>query len=222
MRVAAVAVALVAASACGRIGYDGVSPEETDGPPGVRPIHEYLLRGNLDDERGGPSLQSGGGMVLPDGYRFAANQGLAVTGAMPPRVYTVDLVFSFDVLGDTWRKILDFKQLGTDEGFYTYMTHLQYVVVAGSVFADGARTLTAGTEYQVTLTRDAGGEVVGYVDRVEQLRFDDTGAVAALDTAEIAHFFIDDAATSGMESSGGVVRRIRIWDVPLAVDQIPP
>jgi hypothetical protein len=63
-------------------------------------------------------VPAGGGFVA-DGYHFEANQGLSVTGAVPAEVYTVDLVFSYDAYSG-WHKVLDFKDLATDEGYYTY------------------------------------------------------------------------------------------------------
>lgn len=216
--------ALAAAAACGRVGYDpieGGDDVDVDAPVSVAPIHDYRLEGNLDDVYGGPALWNGGGTFVAGGYQFVPNAGLALTAGMPPEVYTIDFVFAFDTLG-SWRKILDVKGLSTDEGLYTYDDHLQYVVVAGQVFADGATALTAGTTMQVTLTRDAGGVVHGYVDRVPQFMFEDTAGVAALpDASAVAHYFIDDPTTSGNESSGGVVRRIRIWDVALGADALP-
>jgi hypothetical protein len=227
--IARLAAFACAAAACGRIGYDPLDladagDDATDAldAPGLPPIHDYRLQNSYADEYGGPPLMNAGGTLMIDGYQFTPNQGLAVAGALPDRVYTIDLIFSFDTLGN-WRKILDFKGLSTDEGLYTYQDHLQYVVVAGTGFADGATTLTVDTTIQVSLTRDAAGQVVGYVDRVHQFDFPDTGDVAALPgPGDIAHFFIDDPVTSGNESSGGIVRRIRIWDVALTESQLVP
>jgi hypothetical protein len=214
-------------SGCGRIGF-GVEAGpagdagDDDDAPGLVPIHQYHLDGKYDDDFGGPPLIGLGGSFVPGGYQLAPNQGLQLTGAMPGKVYTVDLVFSFDTLGG-WKKILDFKNLGTDEGFYTYDANLQFVVVAGSVFETGAAPLSALTTIQVTLTRNDSDGVAGYVDRVKQFSFIDTAGVAALDpTDSNAYFFKDDAATGGGEASGGTVRRIRIYDVALSAAQIEP
>ncbi len=103
----------------------------------ARPGARILLLDNHDDF-GGPDLVPAGGGFVAGGYQFGPNQGLTVTGAMPEQVYTVDLVFAFDSYATTsWQKILDFKGLTTDEGYYTYGDISQFVVVAGSQFADG-------------------------------------------------------------------------------------
>lgn len=221
-------IAFVLATACGRIDYDPVADsgdgDGIDGPDaaGLLPIHEYHLNNDYLDDYGGPALTPRGGGFVTGGYQFGVNQGLSVAGAMPDSVYTVDVVFSFDTLG-SWRKILDFKDLGTDEGLYTYDDHLQFVVVAGTGFENGTTVVTATTQLQVTLTRDAAGVVVGYVDRAAQFTFTDAGAVATLGgPGALAHFVIDDAATGGGEASGGVVRRIRIYDVALTETQLEP
>ena len=97
---------------------------------------------------------------------------------------------------DGWKKIIDYKDKTTDEGFYTYNPNLQFVVVAGSVFSTGTTTLQPDVTYQATITRDAAGVTTGYIDRVQEWQFTDTAGVATLQgvTAPV-HFFIDDNAT---------------------------
>jgi hypothetical protein len=222
------AIAILVAPACGHVGYDAVgdggdsidTPGDDDAPAGLLPIHEYHFRGNYDDDYGGPPMVGHGGTFVAGGYQFAANAGLSVDGAMPPSVYTVDLVFSFDQI-TSWRKILDYKELATDEGFYTFDDHIQYVVVAGSDFANGTTPVTAGTTMQVTITRDAAGTVTGYLNLGQEFTFTDGADVATLAAAE-AHFFIDDTATGMGEASGGTVRRIRIYDVAVPQADLQP
>ncbi len=235
MRISVASVALVAVAACGRVGYDPVidgAPGDGDAPDDavavdadpLAPQHQYHLRGDYHDDFGGPDLVPAGGGFVAGGYQFGPNQGLTVTGAMPEQVYTVDLVFAFDSYATTsWQKILDFKGLTTDEGYYTYGDISQFVVVAGSQFADGPPGLVGGTTYQMTITRDAAGTVVGYVDRVQVWQFTDTAGVATLlGPGATAAFFIDDTATGMAEAGAGTVRRIRIWDRALAAADLPP
>lgn len=221
--------------ACGRYGYDAIASgddvdaadDDDDAAAGVDArsdglIHDYRLNGDYTDELGGPDLTGLGGTFVAGGYQFAANQGLGVLGAMPDSVYTVDIVFQFDSLAG-WRKILDFKNYATDDGYYTYDDQLQFVVVAGSVFATGPHELAANTQLQSTLTRDATGHVIGYVNRVQAFEFDDTAGVARLEApGAVAHFFVDDTATGGGESAGGIARRIRMYDRALAANELPP
>jgi len=225
---------LVLVTACGRYGYDSLASDDIDaaddgGGDGDADIdgssdgliHDYRLNGDYTDELGGPDLTGLGGTFVAGGYQFAANQGLGVLGAMPDSVYTVDIVFAFDDL-TSWRKILDFKNYTSDDGYYTYDDKLQFVVVAGSVFATGPPRLTASTQVQTTLTRDGSGHVIGYVDHVLQFEFDDTAGVARLEApGAVAHFFVDDTQTGGGESAGGLVRRIRMYDRALAQADLP-
>lgn len=225
---------LLGLTACGRIGYDPATDAGSDDGDGdvdddadvdadpLTPLHQYHLDGDYHDDYGGPDLVPAGGSFVADGYHFEANQGLSVTGAVPAEVYTVDLVFSYDAYSG-WHKVLDYKDLATDEGYYTYDDRSQFVVVAGATFADGPVGLVANTMYQMTITRDAAGVVTGYVDGAQAWTFNDLADVATLGTVGgPAHFFIDDNATGGGESKAGTVRRIRIWDRALAAGEIPP
>jgi len=218
-------IVALSAAACGHVGYDPIDgdPDAEIDAPLSHLIHQYRLEGDYSDDLGGPALIDRGGSLVAGGYRFEANQGLSVLDALPDQVYSVDLVFWFDAV-DGWRKILDYKNLQSDNGFYVYDTALQFVVVAGSVFATGPTSVFSPTAvHQVTITRDATGRVDGYVDLIRQFQFTDTDNVASLDTpGAVVHFFVDDLATSMSESSGGVVRRIRIYDVALAETEIPP
>lgn len=229
MRIPAAALALALWAACGRIGYDpvdaavGEDDALVDADP-LAPLHQYHLRGDYRDDFGGPDLVPAGGSFVAGGYQFGRNQGLALTGAMPDQVYTVDLVFTFDAYSTgAWQKILDYKGLATDEGYYAYNDYSQFVVVAGSQFADGPPGLVGGTQYQMTITRDAAGTVTGYVDRAQVWQFADAAGVATLlAPGATASFFIDDNATGMGEAGTGTVRRIRIWDRALGGAEIPP
>jgi hypothetical protein len=225
---AAASACLVAGAACGRVGFepdrltvDAADEPGTDARPAPPPRHQYAFDFTYADDYGGPDAEPQGGDFDAGGYRFDANLGLKLRDVIPMDVYTIDLVFSFTQLG-SWRKILDFKSLVTDEGLYTFDDRLQFVVVSGASFAMSAPVWIADEPHQVTLTRDATGRVTGYVDRAFGFQFDDTARVAAIDdTGPWVYAFIDDTATSETEASGGVVRRIRIWDVALEPGQIP-
>lgn len=227
---------VVASAACGRIGYDadpdaavgdpdgaidGVVDSDVDADP-FQPKHQYRLQGDYHDDFGGPDLVPAGGALVAGGYQFGANQGLSVSGAMADAVYTVSIDFSFDTL-TSWRKIVDFKGLATDEGFYTFDDKLQFVIVAGVTFETGLPRWLPNVTHRVTLTRDSAGLTIGYVDSDKEWHFSDDAQVATLTgPGAPVHFFIDDNATGMGEASGGVVRRIRIWDQPLSISDLPP
>ena len=232
-------LALLPLTACGRLSFDqeparDAAPRTVDasadaaadgGPSSL--IHQYSLQNSLSDDLGGPDLVSLGGTLTMNGYMFAANEGLSLTNAVPPSVYTVDILFSFDITAN-YNKLLDFKGRTSDAGLYVYNTQLQFVVIpitgcpgndcytsVPSLFADFATV-------QVTLTRDATGLVTGYVARQQVFSFDDSMAVGAFDMAgAVANFFIDDTSTN-TEASPGTANRIRIYSTALSASEIQP
>jgi hypothetical protein len=229
MRRATVLV-IAALTGCGRIDFFVVASSPTiDAPGGTMGdaplshlIHQYSLNNSYADDLNGPSLIGHGGTFDAGGYSFGKNQGLDVANAMPYQVYTVDFLCRFDTLSG-WNKIIDYKLLATDEGFYTLDLNLQFVIVQSSMFATSTQALSTTTQAQLTISRDASGTVNGFIDRVQVWTFNDTGGVAALSApgADVS-FFIDDNVTSQNEATSGEVRRIRIFDAALAAADIPP
>jgi len=211
MRRALALVVMVVVGGCGRLDFDptsrtsdgGIDAAPTDTPGGANPLHRYRLAGDYTDDFGGPDLVPLGGTVATNGYTFAQNQGLRLTGGMPPTVYTVLFDFDFE----------------TDEGFYTYGLALQFVIVQSQTFATSADLFTPNVLRKVAITRDPAKIVQGYVDGNPQISFTDDADVAAL-AGTIANFFIDDTATGMGEASAGLVRSITIWDRALTPAEI--
>jgi hypothetical protein len=115
--------------------------------------------------------------------------------------------FEFDATTG-YRKILDYKNLASDNGVYNLDTDLNYYN-----FSFGpSGSFTAGTFPAVTITRDSStGLVVGYVS------FTDSTSDAVFTAAnKFINFFQDDNVTGGGESSSGVVNRIQIFDGALS------
>ena len=146
---------------------------------------------------------------------------------MPASVYTVDIVFAFDVTTG-YNKLLDFKGQTSDAGLYVYDTQLQFVVVpitgcpGNDCYTSPASLFANLATAQVTITRDATGLITGYVARQQVFAFDDSMTVGTFDMAgAIANFFVDDTVTNN-EASAGVAKRIRIYDTALAASQIAP
>lgn len=179
--------------------------------------HLYLLNGSLADEMGGPALVAHGGTLGVNGYTFGLNQGLSLAGALPTSVYTVDLQFSFDDLGG-WRKIVQFKGDGSDNGIYAYGDHLQFYPQSTS--SDGV--FAAGQLARLTLTRDATGLFSAYVNGTQVLSFNDSVSADATYSESFATgvFFQDDHYTSGYEAGTGVARYLRVYDQALTADQV--
>src|SRR5438270_23815 len=153
-------------------------------------VHGYELAGDLTDSLGGPSLVSQGGTLSAGGYTFAPNQGLSLSnGLTNPGDYTVDLSFSLSTLSG-FRKILDFKNLASDNGLYNLNTALNFFpAVTG---ASGA--FAADQMVRVDLTRDGTTNLVtGYVNGTSQFSFTDSSSNAVFSaTNNIMQFLRDD------------------------------
>ena len=182
--------------------------------------HDYLFQNTLADSLGGPSLTSLGGTVGVGEYTFGAEQGLSLSGALTPAQsadYSIYLNFELDTLTG-FRKILDFKNLASDNGMYNLSTALNYFN-----FSTGPTGAFApGVFAQVVLTRDnTTGLVVGYVNGVQQISFTDNTSDAVFNAANnIINFFQDDNVTTGRESSSGAVSEIRIYDGALTATEV--
>jgi hypothetical protein len=129
-------------------------------------------------------------------------------------VYSIDFSFAFDTV-DGYRRLLDFKDLGSDTGLYVLSSALNFynLVTGDSAFAVQQMA-------RVTVTRDAAGNFTGYVDGVQQISFNDASQLAVFsEPSQVAHFFRDDNVVSG-EHSPGFVDYIRIYDVALSASEV--
>lgn len=181
-------------------------------------IHEYALRGTLNDNQGGPALASMGGNITALGYVFAANQGLTLaSSALTPTNFSIELSFHFDSVGG-YRKIADFHDRNDDSGFYALNNALNFYPVVTASQSD----FTAGTDVHVVLTRDgATNTVVGYVNGQQRFTFNDGSSLAVLTNSESKlTFFADDFATSQGEASGGTANYIRIYNGALTSSEV--
>lgn len=182
------------------------------------PTHLYLLN-DASDSLGGPALTGLGGTFGASaygqtGYSFGANQGLSVSGAVGAAVYTVDFAVELDDVNG-YKRLVDFQNLSSDSGLYNLNSTLDFFPVVNS-----AAAFTAGQPARVTITRDAAGEFIGYVNGVEQIRFADTGNLATFSgPSQIAYFFRDDNAVTN-EAGSGFVDYIRIYDVALSAAEV--
>jgi hypothetical protein len=184
--------------------------------------HIYELNGSLSDSLGGPDLVAAGGTLNPTNYSFAANQGLSLlNGLTDAGDYSVETTFQFSTTSG-FRKILDFKNRTSDNGFYNLSTALNFFPVT----TGPAGALSDNTDAQVVLTRDGGtGLVVGYVNGLPQISFTDSTNLGTFtgdpgSPSQIMQFFKDDFVTGQNEASGGIVDRIRIYNGALTADQV--
>jgi hypothetical protein len=230
---------LVLFGGCGRFSFsespdvpaDAGGEGDAAPPKGPAPIHRYKLAGSFADEAGGPALLSLGGALDPAlGYKFAANQGLKLEGAMPVDAYTVDLRFTFQDIGacnpdgQHFCKLLDFKSLDKDEGLYVVDEKLHFVIsttVSPPVSVESKELFVADRSATVTLTRDKDGNTTAYVNRALAFSFADSTAMAKFSfQKQVAYFAVDDQATTPREASSGSIREIAIWNVVLTPAEI--
>jgi hypothetical protein len=177
--------------------------------------HFYGLSNTLTDAYGGPTLVSNGGSLSASGYSFAANQGLSLSNAIDPNNYSILLDYS---LSDTagWNKVIDFKNLTSDNGLYHQNGKLNF-------YPKGASNTTSigdNTPVRLVITRD-GATTAGYFNGVQEFSFNDTSNDGVFSASNnIINFFIDDAATSGSEASGGSLQQIVIYNGALSSGEV--
>lgn len=177
--------------------------------------HQYRLDGSYADDMGGPALTPLGGTLDATGYTFGANQGLTVSGAVQASVYTIDLVFSFDDVNG-YRRLIDFMDQTSDTGLYVLSGDLNFF---NEVTGSGA-PFVAQQPSRLTVTRDADGVFVGYVNGVQHIAFADFNPLAVFSgPGQVATFFRDDLAVGG-EASPGFVDYIRIYDSALSAAEV--
>jgi len=185
-------------------------------------IHDYQLNGSFADALGGPALVPAGGSLSASNYSFGPNQGLSLsnglsTGAATNGNYSIELIFQFsDTTG--FRKIIDFKDLTSDNGLYNFNTSLNFFPLVTGLPGAFAPNVDA----HLVLTCDGtSNQVTGYVNGVQQITFVDSNQLAVFTSASnIIQFFKDDTATNGTESSAGIADCIRIYDGALSSTQV--
>jgi concanavalin A-like lectin/glucanase superfamily protein len=146
---------------------------------------------------------------------FGQGNGVSLTptsGVVPNDTYTIVMLCSLQTTSG-YRRLIDFKNAGSDNGLYTQYGHL-YLYPAGW---GSPVSIAANTWVQVVVTRDTTGTVTGYVDGVQQFQFSDTGSLGVINSNTL-RFFRDDGGSS--ESSAGSVARIRLYNGALSSTQV--
>ncbi len=186
------------------------------GDPTGGAVHIYEINGSLADELGGPSLVIGVGTLTSEGYEFPAGSGANLNNAIAADEYTIELLFSFDVLGG-YQKIIDFHNLADDEGLYSSGTNLEFFSVALA-----ENVLTANTPTHLVVTRDGPTDVVAvYLNGRQVMRFVNSGDIAVFNgLANVIRLFSDDNTTGGGEAASGFLDRIRIYDRDLSAGEV--
>ncbi|HQX23614.1 MAG TPA: hypothetical protein PLI00_00440 [Pseudomonadota bacterium] len=189
---------------------------------------DYQFQGNLNSSVAGApalanfgagnayaseSINAGAATVLT----FPAGGGVSLptaTTIIPAGVYSIAaLVRLSDVSG--YRKYVDFKNRTSDNGVYVFDGNLNFYN-----FATGAGAPIANNAWRtIVITRDAAGQVAGYVNGAPALGFADGSGAGVVDAANVLNFFFDDAVTS-TEQSAGAVARIQVYDNALSATEV--
>ncbi len=189
---------------------------------------DYQFQGNLNSSVAGApalanfgagnayaseSINAGAATVLT----FPAGGGVSLptaTTIIPAGVYSIAaLVRLSDVSG--YRKYVDFKNRTSDNGVYVLDGNLNFYN-----FATGAGAPIANNAWRtIVITRDAAGQVAGYVNGAPALGFADGSGAGVVDAANVLNFFFDDAVT-GTEQSAGAVARIQVYDNALSATEV--
>ncbi len=189
---------------------------------------DYRFQGNLNSSvAGAPALTNvgAGNVFITDSIgggsasalAFPAGGGVALptaTTIVPGNTYSIALLVRLTAVSG-YRKYIDFKNRTSDNGLYVLDGSLNFYL-----FAAGTGTpIAAGSYRTIVLTRDASGQVVGYVNGVQQISFADTTSAGLVDAANVLNFFYDDAVTTGEESAGAVAR-IQVYDNALSAAEV--
>lgn len=179
-------------------------------------IHEYALRGSLDDNLGGSPLTALGGQITALGYVFAANQGLSFSSkTFNPSSYSIELSFKLDsTAGST--KILDFHNLTSNPGLYQENGRLTFAPEASSGLLD----FTPGANVHVVFTRDGATDLVtAYVNGQQSFSFYDSGSLASPPGfSNKLNLFLDDK--NAAQASGGTLDYLRVFNGALTASEV--
>jgi hypothetical protein len=214
------------------------------------PTVHYTFDGNTTDQAGGSSLtpvpacpgnpcndSTGFGSDADGGFWTWTSSGLngggfrVSTNAEIGDTYTLALKFAFTDTGPSWRKIIDYEDQTSDNGFYFFDGLLEFYpftdVQSPSAYPANTvldliavRQSTGGVSGTFTVYAVGGDGQLTQVFSVD----DPTGESLAIGNGAggtLLGFFFDDNVVSGEATSGGRAYDLRIWSgVALTEDEI--
>ncbi|MCW8924828.1 MAG: Ig-like domain-containing protein [Xanthomonadales bacterium] len=188
--------------------------------------HKYTFETDYSDSEGSLPIvpvvsmisNPGGRHILGNYDPSKPNNGLTLTnGLSDTSDYSIVLVFEFDAPSEgtnTFKKIIDFQGLTTDEGLYTS----QYTLYFYGATSPSGTPLTPEEDAHLVLTRDSSTKLVTfYLDGVEQGSFTDNSELA-IPSGNVLTFFEDDDTTRNTypEYHSGSVDDIEIYNGALS------
>jgi hypothetical protein len=188
-------------------------------------VADFELNGSLANSAGtGATLTNDGGTLTGSGITFGLNQGPIISGLGALSAYTIDMTFTLDALngprGNGYVKLIDFSNLASDSGYYSYRGQLDAYPLA---LSDNV-VFTAGDPVRLTLSRDDTGLITAYINDIQiYAQSDPTDrAATAITGLNPLTFFTDDFATGQGEASSGSVDYIRIFDTAVTPGEANP
>lgn len=174
-------------------------------------VSTYTFDSGLTDSLSGGTA-SGAGDVTGGRYNFDANEGLNVTMGSSLASYSIVFGMELDAV-TSYRKLLDFAGLSSDNGLYVFSGGLRYY---NSTLSGGS--ISANVDSTIALTFD-GTTTVGYVDGTQAFSFAQagTGYPSALTSFTM---FEDDTATSKREASAGSLDFLEVYDGVLSASEV--
>jgi hypothetical protein len=170
----------------------------------MRLLRDYRMEfGFRDLARKGPELEPLGGDIDHGLYRFAPGQGLTLTDVGVTDHYAVQVNFRY-FGGDSYQKIIDFKDGSVDGGLYLYQGHVTFYTLANGGVP------VPGQEHRLRIERNRSTRAVRvFLDLQPIFAFIDLDDAAVFDKSK-GILFVDDKATKG-EQGPGEVRSVAVW-----------
>jgi len=202
--------------------------------PGLTCLYEFShdLKDTLNNGLDMVPVDTDTETYTPDGWRWTSTNvrggGLQFDGPAGMAAiftnYSVGIRFKYDLAGPYYKKVVDYKDRTSDNGFYLHYWNLNFfpygntgsTIVTNDQFVDFILTYSGSTStidvYMVSETNVS--REFGVVDA--------QSAAVPTNASGRPRFmlFMDDTNTSSEATPGGTVRRIKLWDRPLTQEQI--
>lgn len=180
-------------------------------------IHDYTLRGTLDDRLTGPALVAMGGQITALGYVAVQSQGLRLTSpSLTVADYSVEFAFRHNSANGNM-KLLDLHGLTDLTGLYEDNGRLTFSPGA----AAAAANIASGTDLHVVLTRDClSHQVSAYLNGQQVFAFTDPAGVAVVASNRELNFLRDNFNISPTDPAGGTIQSIRIYNGALTAGEV--
>jgi hypothetical protein len=170
----------------------------------LRLLRDFRMERGFRDLTGkGPELEPLGGDVEHGQYLFEAGQGLRIPDAGVTDHYAIQLNLLYHG-GDSYQKIIDFKNRASDGGLYFYQGHLTFYTLANGGAPQPEQ------EHRLRLERDRNTRIVrGYLDLRPIFAFIDLDDDAVFEKGA-GSLFVDDLSTKN-EQGPGAFRSLNVW-----------